>query len=122
MTKFLSKVIAKDEKIENPFKLGDILCCKWGSGMSLVDFYEVIKVTNSSVGIRRLEDKIVKSDEWGQSGYKIPVKKKYKKDSDVDGKLFRVNTKYGEPRIYIDRYYRSAELWNGKPVLWDTYD
>lgn len=107
----------------NPFKVGDILCAEWGYSMSLVDFYEVSKVTPSSVQLKHLQDKVINADEWVQSGKKIPVKGKYERDTDVDGKTFRVIIRKwdNKPIIKINSSIQ-AELWDGKPKTWNTYD
>lgn len=119
------KILAADVQ-ENPFKVGGILVCEWGYSARFVDFYEVSKVSPSSISVKHLQDKNTSLDEYGQAGKKVPLKGKYEKDPDVDGKTFRVTpagkyAAYNFPFIKI-KGKGLVEPWDGKPKSWDSYD
>ena len=39
----------------NPFKVGDIVSTSWGYSMTIVDFYQVVRVTPCKVELRSIE-------------------------------------------------------------------
>lgn len=102
------------------FKVGDVLVSTWGCGMTIVDFYKVIKATDKSVSIQHLKSKIVSADEWGQSGYVVPDDSN---ENDSQSKLLRRKirtTSFGDCILISN--YQSAILWDGKPKNFNTYD
>ena len=44
----------KNKTTSNPYKPGDIVTTTWGYSMTLVDFYEVVRVTACKVELRQL--------------------------------------------------------------------
>lgn len=106
---------------ENPFRVGDILCCEWGYTQQLVDFYKVIATTNSFVQLVALEEKRVSQDDYGQEGKVIPSDK-VRKDSYVDNKKFKVKFHGNVPYISINSSITPVEKWDGKPKYFNLYD
>ena len=47
----------KNKTTSNPYKPGDIVTTTWGYSMTLVDFYEVVRVTPCKVELRELQQK-----------------------------------------------------------------
>lgn len=101
-------------------KVNDILKCRWGYNMVIVDFYKVVKFTDTSVWLQPLESKIIKSDGAGASvgecvagapkeGAQI-IRRKICK-SCIDGKEW--------VKISPDEF---ACEWEGKPVHFDYND
>lgn len=59
---------------------GDIFVSSWGYSMTLVDFYQVTKVskTGKSVSVRRLASKVVSGNiDSPQGEYVIPIKDRF---------------------------------------------
>lgn len=52
---------------------GTILYANLGWSMGIPAWYEVIKATAKTVTVRRLADRTVSDDGYGQNGYKMPV-------------------------------------------------
>jgi hypothetical protein len=91
--------------------IGDILCSKQSYGMTIVTFYKVIGVTPSgkSVKLKKLKNKVVSDDGYGQEGYVVP--------SDVEGDKVLVKrlgkTSSGDDYVKISDY-EYAYHWNGE--------
>ena len=116
--------LPEDDESTQPamFKEGDILFSSWGYSMRLVDFYKVIGASKSFVKLAHLADYNSKQDEWGQAGYKMPKLDQIEPDSNVDGRRFKVHVRDdGKPFVKINNY-EWAEMWDGKPKAFDTYD
>lgn len=59
---------------------GDIFVSSWGYSMTLVDFYQVTKVskTGKSVNVRKLASKVVSGNiDSPQGGYVTPIKDRF---------------------------------------------
>lgn len=52
---------------------GTILYANLGWSAGIPAWYEVIKATAKTVTVRRLADRIVSHDGYGQNGYKMPI-------------------------------------------------
>ena len=96
-------------KIENKFKVGDIIVETFSNNSAYVYFYEVIRTTPCSVELRKLNNE----SEGNYSGFCWPIIGSYKNDKTYKCRL----NKYGRPNIDTYSYSR---LWDGKPVLWDS--
>jgi hypothetical protein len=111
-----------DQALENPFKEGDILYSSWGYGMTLVDFYKVIASSKSFVKLAHLVDYNSQQDEYGQAGKKMPKLDQTEPDSNVDGRRFKVHIRDDGKAFVKINNYEWAEMWDGKPKSFDTYD
>ena len=112
---------AKDygaNKTPQDVEVGDILMSSWGYSMSLVDFYKVIERKKSSIKLVNLKDKVVDGD--GMSGKVVPTTET-EKDQYVDGKLFRIGTKWSKD-VVCQVNGHSVVYWNGKPQTFDKWD
>jgi len=103
------------------FKQGDILVCKWGATMRLVDFYKVVSVSGDWVILAQLGDKKVTGD--GFIGTTVA-------SSTVVGSNFRKKMKRGKDyrgnehiSVIINSSSRQyGQLWDGRPVSYDHLD
>lgn len=111
-----------DQALENPFKEGDILYSSWGYTMRLVDFYKVISSSKSFVKLAHLADYNSQQDEYGQAGKKMPKLDQTEPDSNVDGRRFKVHIRDDGKAFVKINNYEWAEMWDGKPKSFDTYD
>lgn len=111
-----------DQALENPFKEGDILYSSWGYTMRLVDFYKVISSSKSFVKLAHLVDYNSQQDEYGQAGKKMPKLDQTEPDSNVDGRRFKVHIRDDGKAFVKINNYEWAEMWDGKPKSFDTYD
>ena len=91
--------------------VGDILVAQWGYDMTIVDFYEITKITGShkTFTLKNLKNKIVSGN--GMQGTCVPEEGKYENDKELRARV----TKYN--RAKVDGEYLS--LWSGKPVHFD---
>jgi hypothetical protein len=98
---------ARKERAEfkHDLQVGDILTASWGYDQTNVNFYEVIGVTEKSVKIREIAQKVAKSG----IGYDkvVPVPGKF-----IDSPM----TKKVSPQGYVKiKSYIWASKWDGKP-------
>jgi hypothetical protein len=104
--RFVSK---EEEKFdENDIHKGDICYTSWGYSMTLVDFYEVIATTPSSITLKELKTKVVKGS--AMQGYIMPVIGEY--DSHGETVKARKN-KYGRYKLK-GKYGASVYKWDNK--------
>lgn len=109
-----------------------ILVSVWGYSMVMVDFWKVIKETKDTIVVRQLKDKIVENTGYLQ-GTCMPIEE-FETEKD-----WKTEVKEGEPRpmkfverrLYKDGekwfsrkngFYKSFEMWNGKPIGFDHCD
>lgn len=111
----------------NPYKPGDIVTTTWGYSMTLVDFYEVIRITPSKVELRELQQK---EEMTGfLSGTTIPVLGCYAPENNghysvKPGQLCKVRP---DGLILIPSYpgsgdFNYAHKWSGKPKSFNHCD
>ena len=111
----------------NPYKPGDIVTTTWGYSMTLVGFYEVVRVTPSKVELRELEQK---EEHTGYlSGYAEPLPGKYATENNgpysvKPGQLCKVRP---DGVIIIPSYpgshdFNYAGKWSGKPRYFNHCD
>lgn len=105
-------------KTSQDVQVGDILTCTWGYSMTLVDFYKVIERKKASIKLVNLKDIIVDGD--GMSGKVVPTNET-EPDQYVDGKLFRIGTKWSKD-IVCQVNGHSVYYWDGKPKTFDRWD
>ncbi len=101
------------------FELGQICCGNVGSTMSLPQFYKVVRLTKASVWFQPIQSMLAEHDGYRQAGYKLPV------DS-PSGSVFRKARKTwkdsGQEYAFIKHCRALIEPWNGRAMLYDSYD
>jgi hypothetical protein len=111
----------EDEDIDDPSvpKVGDILYSSWGYGMTLVDFFKVIKVSPSgkSITLQELESNIVEGS--GYDGYKMPSKHEDRRKSPIKNKRVSPSRDSYSVKINQSAY---AYKWDGKKKYFNTLD
>lgn len=130
----------EDGDFENPFEVGDILYGEVGYSMIIPEWLEVIKTTAKTVTCKRLNDRVIEHDGYGQRGTKEPLKGSYyRSEATINGKraddpvTLRVNkSSYNQSATDPkERYYASTGsrgsfkayyLWDGQPKGFDYYD
>jgi hypothetical protein len=98
----------------HPLKAGDILCASWGYSMTIVDFYEVYRITEKGAYLRRIANAIVAHDSY-MSGKCIP-----NRDIKSIGTFFRRVDKHGRCAGHNSSAY--AAPWSGLPVSFSHND
>ena len=111
----------------NPYKVGDIVTSTWGYSMTLVDFYEVVRVTPSKVELRELKQD-AEYDGY-LSGHATPRPGEYEEPSNgpfsiQPGQLCKVRP---DGIIVIPSYpgardCNHAGKWNGQPKYFNHCD
>ena len=121
------------EKVKVQPKVGDILYSSWGYDQTNIDFYKVVRVSESSVWIQQIGKKVVEVTGWAHqnvvpvdsSEYQVRNWDKEKDDWDnVNAfitKTYPVQRKKIQDKSWSGGWYvslnsfSSASLWDGKP-------
>lgn len=98
-------------KAGHKLMVGHILCASWGYEQTNVDWYEVVRVTTSSVEVRKIKGNV--TTDGGDRGQVVPMAGEF-----VGEPLLRRVNQWGSVRIDSSR---SASLWEGRPVYWSSY-
>ena len=98
----------------HPLKLGDILVSSWGYDQTNVDFYQVVRVTRSSVGIRQIKADV--SETGFMSGQSVPRVGEFHEA--YPKVLTKRPNEHGRVRIAS---YATAFPWSGKPSFTSWY-
>lgn len=95
-------------------KVNDILISKWGYEQTNLNFYKVIKATNSMVTLQELD--IIEFNDEDMAGWEMPIDK-------VKGQPFRrkIHTYNSEELVYINSY-SIAKVWNKKKQRYTSYN
>lgn len=96
------------------WKVGDIVTAVFHYSMTLVEFYEIIKVTGKSFTFKKLKQKIASGN--GMQGTCEPIPGEYD-ERDSKPVTARIN-KWGS--VKIRDYY--CYWWDGKPEHFDHLD
>lgn len=114
--KSIRKTASKNEQTgEN---VGKILYCKWGYDQTNVEFYKVVRETESSVWIQGIGSKLAPQKGDGLSDQAWMVA-----DTTVVSKQppQRYKKKFYQNELYVRiSKYQYAHEWNGKPIR-ETY-
>lgn len=93
------------ETLEKILKVGDILVSSWGYDQTNIDFYKVVKKSESSVWLQKLGKNYLEQTGWAhytvvptREKLEIPFARRYKSGDYVS----------------INRH-KGAFLWDGKP-------
>ena len=105
-----------DKKDPNNWEVGDVLYGTAGFTMTLPRFYKIVKKTNKTFTVRRLEGKIVSGHHNGQ-WQEVATDKFYDGAKD---ETCRVN-KWGYVRLG-GKYGFSLSYYDGHPVYGDDMD
>lgn len=93
---------------KNLLQVGDILVSSWGYDMTIVDFYEVVKVTAKTATIRPVSAHVTYGQCCSPQGGRVMPNHG---DFIGEPETHRVNSSY----VNIDSV-RSARIWSGSPV------
>lgn len=102
--------------MNHTLKVGDILESNWGYEQTNIDFYQVVKTSNSFVTVREIEK--VKEYDTDMTGHSTPVRDSFKGDP-----IRRKVNNYGYDMIQLENYSMGpvAKLWDGRPQLFTSY-
>lgn len=87
--------------------VGQILSCVWGYDRTIVDFYKVVRVSDSSVWVQKLAKKT--ASETGTGRYVVPT------DEFADEKVIRRRWKKLDNSFAVKINANYAFPWNGRP-------
>ncbi len=95
----------------NLFAVGDILVSSWGYDQTNIDFYQVVKVTKATIGIRVIRSTVT------ETGYMSGQSEPRPGVFDSDELLTKRPNKFGYVRM---NSFSGAVKWDGKPryVSW----
>ena len=99
------------------YKFGDILSSSWGYSMTIVNYYQVVKVTPKMITVREIAGKLVSGD--GMRGESIPVPNAFVPKKSYQPAEYRRLVVRG--MIGINESER-AGLWDGEPMYHDHWD
>ncbi len=106
-----------NENTTSTIETGDVWRSIWGYDQTNVDFYEVTRVTKTTVTLVRLKQ--IKALDNDQNGITAPLKGSY------DGEPIRRRVKWyeGEPYAKLESYAMApiARPYKGKPLRYSTY-
>ena len=96
-------------------KVNDIWVCVWGYSMTLVDFYKVVRVSQTNVWLAKMDNIQVEGDCW--SGLVIPNVEK------VENKIIRRKLlDFGSGACCRINDYDTAREWDRKPMYFNRMD
>lgn len=97
-------------------KQGDILCGFVGYGMTIYEFYRIVKRTPKTVLCEEMRKEIVSTDMFGQSGFETCS------DKPVGGMPIRAKVRQADGEDLVLIGGRSFRLWDGRAVSFDYCD
>lgn len=101
------------QNFENPYKVGDILYDSWGYEQTNVSFYQIVKVSDKSVWIRKIGEEQVETDEFGPfGGRKKPIKDKFVSDEIIRKPVNIYLSNSGEPVPYLRSTHGSLSKYD----------
>lgn len=100
------------KNVKNVYKINDILCSTWGYDQTNVDFYEVVGLTNKSVKLVKIGQKMVENV-GSLSEYVVPDRK-YRGEKTITR---RVGLSDGVSVSDVSYAYK----WGGEPILQTHY-
>ena len=102
------------QNIEPYWQVGDVVHNTWGYGQTNVDWYQVTRVSASSVWIRAIDQN--SSDHHGSptGGMCQPIRNSFK------GREIRKVIRKGSEYLKFD--YGAGSKWNGKPKFTSSYN
>lgn len=121
VTNDLKNIVTKEIVNAYGVKTGDIFYTSFGYDMTLVDFYQVVRVMPKSVSVKRIKNKIVEN-ESGFSGKCVPVKNNF-----VDDNIYNTRTDFswnGKEKILknADGRKHIGYEWQNNPVYFNHMD
>lgn len=104
------------EQPKHQIKEGDIFYNSWGWEQTNIDFYQVVKATESTVTIRAIRSKIVELDNRILAGKVVPDAGNFS-----DDKLIRKTPYFILDGWHIPFKYGIGNTWDGKPIRFTGY-
>jgi len=95
------------QNLQNPYQVGDILTSSWGYDQTNVDFYEVVGVTNKSVRIEKIGQRLIEDN--GPGGSSVVPDTSYR-----SGKIMLKRVASEDGWVSLTSY-SGASKWNGRP-------
>jgi len=107
--------------ILQPFEFvkGQICMMEWGATMSLVDFFQVTRLTEKTVWLKKVPSIIHTHDGYGQAGTKLPDLETTERGAEFRKKI---NVDEDGSETAYETYRGTIEPWTGQPINFDTYD
>ena len=106
-------------------EVGDIFHHEWGYDQTNADFYQVVSKTQSTVTVRRISTKPVKT-ESSMSGYVMPIKDAFSEFppcgfTSVDKRIIVKRPYLLNDKVYLPAKCGCCEKWDGKPIFESTW-
>jgi hypothetical protein len=99
------------------FELGQIVCSSYGYNMTIVQFYQVNRLTKASVWLRPIGRHVTGDDGQGE-GKAMPDPSYQAPDDDV----FRKKIQLSDGKQFVSDSIKHFRIWNGKPQYHNTWD
>jgi hypothetical protein len=108
--------------MSHDYKEGDVIVHTWGYDQTNATFYQVVRVTTSSVWIKKLNTNKTYDGE-SMTGTATPKKDDFAhpEQPPLRRKPYYFNYSGGEWLVTINSYTAGAEHWNGTPVHTSHY-
>lgn len=101
---------------KHSIKVDDFICNTWGYEQTNVDFYQVVKVTDTSIFIRAVHSLLSSYDHQQMSGKVLPCA-----DSFKDDKIIRKTPYYARGEWWTKFECGAGRLWKGEEVDFSRY-
>lgn len=109
-------------------EVGSVLYSSWGYDQTNVDFYQVVRVSASSVWVVPMSQKITEANSF-MSEYVVPNEPIFEREVWADGPVREKVVKEVKPEMYRWNKYgyakvgynQAASVWDGKPKYQSHY-
>ena len=108
VNKNLKDLNERDPYDATKFLVGDIIDASFQYSARIVYFYEIVRITTSTIFCKRLKNKVVDHDGYGQNGTCVPIENEFESEKVYSGRINK-KSKY----VKIDGCL--ARLWDGTP-------
>jgi len=107
----------KNVKASDFYQIGDIIVNSWGYDQTNVDFYQVVAMTNKTIKIKEICDKMVENSGYdnGMACHTRPIKDAFVQDGDE----YKLIVKKGGDLSQVRSYYFSK--WDGRDMYKSWY-
>lgn len=114
--KKLSNNITDYKEPIHDIKVGDIIYNSWGYEQTNIDYYQVVKTTNKTISLIKLNTKILEYGKQFMTGRSEPIKNDF-----TDDKIIRKT-----PYLFMNKWsinfdYGAGMLWDGEPMTFTNY-
>ena len=109
----------KEERLNfrHSLKVGDIFYSSWGYDQTNIDFYEVVKVYNKKVAIRKISSYLVRGEEGFMQGHVLPTPHDFVGEEMIKTVLPSTNNSCS----FKIKSYAYAWPWEGKEMWCSWY-